>query len=166
MRNVSVCVCLLGTLANIKTYFCIFAVLFFCRRHIKLIRRAPFVFASLYSIYFAIPFAFLSLSLSLIALPNAARKSRQWFFSCSASLLVGAASYCRGTCYPPYTPPTPRPLCSYTSAAAAVDISRSWEFMFAPQRQVNELQQISPACGLLGGIYLFIYRVRCNKDTI
>lgn len=101
------CVCLLGTLANIRTYFCIFAVLFFCRRHIKLIRRAPFVFASLYSIYFAVPFAFLSLSLSLIALPNAARKSRQWFFSCSASLLVGAASYCRGTCYPPYTPPHP-----------------------------------------------------------
>lgn len=90
------------------------------------------------------------------------------FFS-PAALLVGsarAASYCRGTCY---VPTRARPLCSYTSntcAAAAVDISRSWEFMFAPQRQVNELQQISPACGLLGGIYLFIYRVRCNKDTI
>jgi len=34
----------------------------------------------------------------------------------------------------------------------------SLEFMLASVRQVNELQQISPACGLLGGIYLFIYR--------
>lgn len=172
-----ICVCVFHfcQYKNIFLYFCIFAVLFFCRRHIKLIRRAPFVFASLYSIYFAIPFAFLSLSLYLtlfllLHCQMLRAKVGNGFFLAQllCSLAALALPLIAGAHVAPSTPHCP--LCSYTSntcaAAAAVDISRSWEFMFSPQRQVNELQQISPACGLLGGIYLFIYRVRRNKDTI
>lgn len=91
-----------------------------------------------------------------------------------SSLPTFAASYCWGTC----CPTTPRSLSTlqlyfntFTSrrccyCCCRYITARFPEFMFAPLRQVNELQQISPACGLLGGIYLFIYRARCNKDTI
>lgn len=163
MRNVCVAqTCLLGTLANIRAY-----IFFVSCLHIKLIHRAPFVFASLFSIYFAIPFGFFLLHCQMLR----AKVGNVFLPQLLSSLPTFAASYCRGTCCRP-SPPSTLQLYfnTFTSrrccCCCRYITARSLEFMFVPVRQVNELQQISPACGLLGGIYLFIYRARCNKDTI
>lgn len=127
------------------------------------------MFASLFSIYFAIPFAFFLLHCQMLL----AKVGNVFLPQLLSSLPTFAASYCRGTCCPPCPPSTlqlyfntftSRRFCCFCCCRYIT--ARSLEFMFAPVRQVNELQQISPACGLLGGIYLFIYRARCNKDTI